>query len=194
MKICTAKTKVLQMNRQFPQSEDDSDEILLEKLEVQLHFIESRFGEVQGCKIRMCHLLINVFVYVVFKKSSGENQDSDQAAVDKRLSQILKDFKAEDFSNCDETGLYYRSLSDYSLSLKNNSNCDEKNKKTITVLLTCNITGTDKNTLVIRKPKNPCCLKGASLPLNYKCTKNRLKDNKIAFGISYSVGFSLSHE
>ncbi|GBC29359.2 tigger transposable element-derived protein 6-like [Rhizophagus irregularis DAOM 181602=DAOM 197198] len=77
-----------------------------------------------------------------------------------KLREIIKDYDLNDVFNCDETGLYWdlepsKTLARGPLSGK------KKSKKRVTILLTCNATGTEKLTpFFIHTSKNPRALKG----------------------------------
>ncbi|GET51782.1 CENP-B homolog protein 2-like [Rhizophagus irregularis DAOM 181602=DAOM 197198] len=76
------------------------------------------------------------------------------------LHEIIKDYDLNDVFNCDETGLYWdfepsKTLAQGPLSEK------KKSKKRVTLLLTCNATGTEKlKPLFIYKYQNPRALNG----------------------------------
>ncbi|CAB4424685.1 unnamed protein product [Rhizophagus irregularis] len=91
-----------------------------------------------------------------------------------KLRKIIKDYDLNDVFNCDETGLYWdlepsKTLARSPLSGK------KKSKKRVTILLTCNATGTEKLTpFFIYTSKNPRALKGKKkddLPVNYYWNK-----------------------
>ena len=71
----------------------------------------------------------------------------------------------------DETGLFYRLLTDKTLHL-NGKKCsgDKQSKQKISLALTANMDGSDKLTpLVIEKFRNPRCFKNVrSLPVQYE--------------------------
>ncbi|CAB4437326.1 unnamed protein product [Rhizophagus irregularis] len=91
-----------------------------------------------------------------------------------KLRKIIKDYDLNDGFNCDETGLYWdlepsKTLARGPLSGK------KKSKKRVTILLTYNVTGTEKLTpFFIYTSKNPRALKGKKkddLPVNYYWNK-----------------------
>lgn len=86
------------------------------------------------------------------------------------LRQILKEYSPEDIFNCDETGLFWkmkpcRTISNEQISGKKQS------KDRVTILLTCNATGSEKLTpLFIHKYENPRVIKNIdkrTLPVEY---------------------------
>ena len=87
---------------------------------------------------------------------------------------LLKDFSPRNIYNADETGLLYQLLPNRTLSFKGNS-CKggQHSKQRLTVLLACNLDGSDKLTpLVIGKYKKPLCFKSVqSLPTGYRANK-----------------------
>jgi hypothetical protein len=100
--------------------------------------------------------------------SSAPLQNLDEMR--KNISEILKEYDPQDIFNCDETGLFWkmrpsRTISNHSMS------GTKQSKDRVTVLLTCNATGTEKlKSLLIHKYENPRALKHVnknSLPVNY---------------------------
>ena len=86
------------------------------------------------------------------------------------LCQILKDYNPEDIFNCDETGLFWKMQPNRTISNGPVSGT-KQSKDRVTVLFTCNATGTEKMCpLFIHKYENPRALKNISkntLPVNY---------------------------
>jgi hypothetical protein len=86
------------------------------------------------------------------------------------LQNLLKEYQLEDIFNCDETGLFWKMEPSRGLSTGPISGT-KQSKDRVTVLLTCNATGTDKLIpLFIHKYQNPRALKGInknSLPVDY---------------------------
>ena len=91
-----------------------------------------------------------------------------------RLCQTLKDYDPKDIFNCDETGLFWKMKLNHTIS---NSPVirTKQSKDRVTILLTCNSTGTEKLCpLFIHKYENPRVLKNISknsLPVNYYWNK-----------------------
>ncbi|XP_054711019.1 tigger transposable element-derived protein 3-like [Uloborus diversus] len=86
---------------------------------------------------------------------------------------LLKTFKEDDIYFCAEMALYYRAFPDASFVLKSRSQQDDEQEDRITILATCNMTGTDRRQLlVIGKDENPSCFEGLSLPIAYKSNRN----------------------
>ncbi|XP_029654513.1 tigger transposable element-derived protein 4-like [Octopus sinensis] len=115
---------------------------------------------------------------ISFKRIYGEKKDSDINAAEYwcqwTLKDLLKDYTPENIYNCDETGLIFRGLPDRTLSFKNEIPIGSKKMKDrLTVMVSCNMTGSDKHPLmVIGKRKNPRCFKGIkTLPVNYVVNK-----------------------
>ena len=111
---------------------------------------------------------------VVCKKLHGEAESVDQCGVDDwqkhRLPALLKQFKAEEIFNTDETGLFYRCLSDRTHVMKNEKCAGGKlSKDRLTVLVTASMAGEKLPPLVIGKSANPRCFKNVKkLPLPYE--------------------------
>ena len=86
------------------------------------------------------------------------------------LKEFLKNYRREDIFNCDETGLYWKMEPTRGLSTAPISGL-KLHKERVTILLTCNATGTEKlKPVFIHKYKNPHPLKNlpkTSLPVEY---------------------------
>ena len=118
-------------------------------------------------------------VFDCIQKLHGEKQDADIPAAENWLKTswktVAETYNPEDIFNTDETALYYRATPDHCMVLKNSSaSAGKKLKDRITVLLTCNMTGTIKlKPLVIGKSKSPRCFKGVKhLPVDYVSNAN----------------------
>lgn len=87
------------------------------------------------------------------------------------MPKIVEDYEPKDIFNADETGYFYKCLPSRTLSFKNEK-CvgGKKCKERITVMVGCNMTGTEKiKLLVIGKSKNPRCFKGLkTLEIDYE--------------------------
>ncbi|XP_060863462.1 tigger transposable element-derived protein 6-like [Metopolophium dirhodum] len=84
---------------------------------------------------------------IVFKKTCGEKKDADFQAADDYLKNFIasSNYAPDGVYNVDEIGLYYRALPDYSFDLKGNTaNGCKKQMQRLTIMLACNMTGTDK--------------------------------------------------
>jgi hypothetical protein len=97
----------------------------------------------------------------------------------------MKNYKACDIFNADETGLFCKVMSNKTLQLKGEKCHGGKNKskKRLSVLATSNMDGSEKiKLLVIRKFQNPRCFKGVkSLPVEYRWNKNAVISGTILF-------------
>jgi len=86
------------------------------------------------------------------------------------LRQTLKDYSPEDIFNCDETGLFWKMKPSRTISNGQVSGT-KQSKDRVTVLLTCNATGTEKLApLFIHKYENPRAIKNINkktLPVDY---------------------------
>ncbi|XP_061175614.1 tigger transposable element-derived protein 6-like [Saccostrea echinata] len=116
---------------------------------------------------------------ISYKKMHGEKKDANTDAADHWITdvlpQLMKDYEPQDIYNADETGLYYRALPDGTLTFKKDKLAGSKKAKDrVTVLVTVNMTGTDKRRLlVIGKSKDPRCFRGKkSIPVIYKSSGN----------------------
>lgn len=104
--------------------------------------------------------------------ASAPIQDLD--SMRENLRQTLRDYDPKDIFNCDETGLFWKMKP--SRTLSNGSVAGSKQSKDrVTILLTCNSTGTEKMCpLFIHKHENPRALKHINkntLPVNYYWNK-----------------------
>ena len=109
---------------------------------------------------------------------SGEAADVNQDTVDDwsmRLADKCRGYQMKDIFNCDETGLFYRTLPTRSLVQKGDRCSGGKlAKERITVLLCASATGEKVKPLVIGKSVNPRCFKGyhrTSLGVTYEANK-----------------------
>lgn len=98
----------------------------------------------------------------------------DLDAMRDRLREILKDYDPKDIFNCDETGLFWKMKPSRTISNGPVSGT-KQSKDRVTVLLTCNASGTEKLCpLFIHKYENPRALKNInkkSLPVDYYWNK-----------------------
>jgi transposase len=101
---------------------------------------------------------------ISFSCLSGESADVDECTLAEwkdRVPTLCNGFSSADVFNVDETGFYYRSLPDKSLTLKG-EHCKggKKSKERLTVMLCCSFTGEKLRPLVIGKAENPRCFRG----------------------------------
>jgi len=103
----------------------------------------------------------------------GESQSAPIKEIPKMredLKAVIKQYQPDDVFNCDETGLYWKMEPTRGLSTGPLSGT-KQSKDRITILLTCNATGTEKLIpLFIHKYQNPRPLNGiskSSLPVDY---------------------------
>lgn len=109
-------------------------------------------------------------------KEHNKHGESQSAPIEQipemreKLKDVLKNYRKEDIFNCDETGLYWKMEPNRGLSTTPISGL-KLNKERVTVLLTCNATGTEKLIpLFIHKCENPRPLRGikkSSLLVDY---------------------------
>ena len=95
-------------------------------------------------------------------------QDLD--TIRENLGETLKSYASEDIFNCDETGLFWKMQPNYTI-FNGHVARTKQSKDHVTVLLTCNATGSKKMCLLfIHKYENPKALKNINkniLPVNY---------------------------
>ncbi|XP_054276524.1 tigger transposable element-derived protein 6-like [Macrosteles quadrilineatus] len=111
---------------------------------------------------------------IIFRKVCGESASVNSNVCDEwktELKKLTESYLPENIYNADETGFFFKCLTDRTLSFKGDSCSGGKMSKVrITVLLCANSDGTDKlKPLVIGKAKNPRCFKNVkSLPTEYE--------------------------
>ncbi|XP_041372694.1 tigger transposable element-derived protein 4-like [Gigantopelta aegis] len=115
---------------------------------------------------------------IISKAMHGESAAVDQEVVDNWLTSQLPNYLAvfhpKDSFNADETGLFYKLVPQRTLQLKGEQcHGGKKSKDRITLLVTANMTGTEKlKLLVIGKSAKPRCFKNVrSLPVDYRSNK-----------------------
>ena len=114
---------------------------------------------------------------ITLKTISGESASVDDATIDSWqpvLKSILNRYSPCDVYNADESGLFYNLLPDKTLAIKGDP-CKggKRSKERLTVLLCCNMDGSDKlKPLIIGKSENPRAFRGVrELPCSYKANK-----------------------
>ena len=115
-----------------------------------------------------------------FKKEHGEQQATDTNASEEFRNNILpgllQQYAKHDIFNVDETGIYFRGLPDRGYSFKNETlKGGKKAKDRITVLVCANMSGTEKEKLmVIGKSKQPRQFPRdlTTLPVTYRNSSN----------------------
>uniref|UniRef100_UPI00398F087B tigger transposable element-derived protein 3-like n=1 Tax=Pristiophorus japonicus TaxID=55135 RepID=UPI00398F087B len=96
----------------------------------------------------------NICVQRTHSESVSACQPIASSWIHTTLLSVLQDFRPEDIFNCDETSIYYRAVPVGSF---------KKAKDQLTVLLCCNMTGTEKTkVLLVGKSQNPQCFQGIS--------------------------------
>lgn len=124
---------------------------------------------------------------VVFKKEQGEKASANMSAAENWtrnvLPEIIETYGPDDLYNCDETGLYFRELQNGGHVLQGQDlNGAKKAMARVTVLLCANMSGTNKNKLMIagtaarprRFPRNLDLL-----PVDYCHSKNAWMTSKL---------------
>lgn len=106
-----------------------------------------------------------------FKHGEAQSAPIEQLPEMRRdLQNILKEYQLDNIFNCDETGLFWKMEPSRGLSTGPLSGV-KKDKDRITVLLTCNATGSEKLVpLLIHKYQTPRSLRGIdkkTLPVDY---------------------------
>lgn len=109
---------------------------------------------------------------------SGESADVDPEVVAEfkdHLSSIIGEYSLDNIFNCDETGVFYRSLPDKTLACKGDSVKGGKHaKERLTVLLACSLSGEKLKPLVIGHSENPRAFRGLykdQLPVMWRSNK-----------------------
>lgn len=113
-----------------------------------------------------------------YKKAKETNlvSSSNKNWTEQLLQDILPRYDNNDVYNMAETGLYFRALPYLTIDSKsaNTSECHKYQMHRLTVLLVCNMTGSDKKRpLVIGKSQNPRCFRNVKkLPVDYLANSN----------------------
>ena len=110
-----------------------------------------------------------------FRTLSGESESVDIPSCgswkSKKLSELLKNYRACDVFNADEAGLYFKCLPKKSLTLRSteSGHGGKCSKERLTLLFGVNMDGSEKLlALIIGKSKKPRCFAGMkSLPIQY---------------------------
>ena len=127
---------------------------------------------------------------ISYKKAHGEKLSADAPAakqfVDDELPKLLEKYHPDDIFNCDETGLYWRGISDRGYHVKNNNEKHPSGgkvpKERLTIMPTANMSGTEKLPLLaIGKFNKPRCFPKDQnkLPLVYTFSKNAWMTGRI---------------
>lgn len=114
-----------------------------------------------------------------WKCLTGDAAEADEEEAASWLINVFQPLMAQynenDVFNADEGALFFKCLPGKTMALKN-ENCknEKKSKERITMMVGCNMTGTEKLPMfVIGKSKRPRCFKGVkSLPVRYDSNKN----------------------
>ncbi len=97
--------------------------------------------------------------------------------------QSLTDILKNDIYNCDETGLFYRTLPDRTLATKGKACKGGKlSKERITVMLCCSAGGDKLQPFVIGKAQKPRCFKNIDvkkLPVVWKANRRAWMTNEL---------------
>lgn len=107
-------------------------------------------------------------------KIVGESASVDMNVVNNWLTTVwpdlCKNYDSDNIFNADETGLFYKLTPDKTLKFQGERCAGGKlSKVRITVLVTANMSGTEKRKLfVIGKSVNPRCFKNKTLPVKYR--------------------------
>ena len=111
-------------------------------------------------------------------KTPGESADVCQQVVSEykdRLPSIIGNYDPQDIFNCDEAGVFYRSLPDKTLACKGHSVKGGKHsKERLTILFACSFTGEKLKPLVIGHSQNPrafCGFDKEQLPVMWRSSE-----------------------
>ncbi|CAG8640808.1 3557_t:CDS:2 [Ambispora gerdemannii] len=134
-----------------------------------LEIDESKFSATSDGWLRRFKERNNLHVYK--RKADLDSIDYAQIPVHREeLQKLLQEYDSNNIFNCDETALYWKLEPSHTLA-HNPILGKKKPKGRITLMLTCNVTGTEKLPLLfIHKSENPRPLKGiekSSLPVWY---------------------------
>lgn len=115
-------------------------------------------------------------------ESAAANIQTRDEWVTNVLPKLLEKYDENDIFNADETGLFFKCLPNKTMAFKNEKCFGGKNsKERITVMVACNMTGSEKvKLLIIGKAKNPRCFKGIkSLDVDYEFNTKAWMTSKI---------------
>ncbi|UYV73092.1 TIGD4 [Cordylochernes scorpioides] len=114
---------------------------------------------------------------IAFKQLHGEagSVDANSVATWKGgiIPSLLAKYSPQDIFNADETGLFYKLLPNQTITIRGEK-CEggKKSKERITVLVCCNMDGSEKLPLLyIGKYRRPRCFHGMNIPSNYHLKK-----------------------
>ncbi|UYV72200.1 TIGD4 [Cordylochernes scorpioides] len=114
---------------------------------------------------------------IAFKLLHGEagSVDANSVATWKGgiIPSLLAKYSPQDIFNADETGLFYKLLPNQTMTIRGEK-CEggKKSKERITVLVCCNMDGSEKLPLLyIGKYRRPRCFHGMNIPSNYHFNK-----------------------
>jgi|UniRef100_A0A2S2QVQ0 hypothetical protein len=116
----------------------------------------------------------NIMFKVICGKSVDISEEDSDLWKSNILPKLIEKFDPKDIFNADETGLFFKCLPNQTLDFKHEK-CfsGKRSKERITLLVCSNMTGTEKQKLlIIGENKNPRCFKGIkSLETNYDFNK-----------------------
>lgn len=114
----------------------------------------------------------NITFKTVCGESNSVDENSDQINEwKKKLGNILKDYSPDQIYNADETGLFFRLMSDKTFEFKDKKcHGGKQSKDRLTALVCSNMSGNDKlPLLIIGKSLNSLCFKNVkSLPTEWE--------------------------
>ena len=104
---------------------------------------------------------------ISFRTVCGESSAVDENIVSdwqKRITGICESYEERNIFNCDETGLFFRTLPSKTMAFKGENCAGGKiSKERLTVLLCVNMIGEFEKPLIIGKAAKPRCFKGIDL-------------------------------
>ncbi|XP_045174463.2 tigger transposable element-derived protein 6-like [Mercenaria mercenaria] len=120
---------------------------------------------------------------ISFQTGCGESGSVSSETIEQwksKLPDIVKDYDKRDIYNMDETGLYFRALSDKTLCVRGDEfKGGKRSKDRLTVMLCTNMNGDFEKPLVIGKARVPRCFRNlqvSDLPVTWKWNKKSLDD------------------
>jgi hypothetical protein len=104
---------------------------------------------------------------IKFKTLQGEARSADKEGAENfrsTFNDLIKKYGEENIFNCDETAIFYKTLSKKSFVEKNESSSGHKmRKERLSLLLCCSYTGEKYKPLIIGRSKSPRVLRGVNL-------------------------------
>ena len=119
-----------------------------------------------------------------YRIESGESFSVDQDSITRwisKLPEIINNYEMQNIFNLDETGLFWKLLSNKTYAFSNESRHGIKqHKNRVTLTMICNANGSEKKLIMIGSSVKPRCFRQVkTLPIDYYNQKNTWMDSSI---------------